>query len=177
MSKPNITQLTLLLRDSLQQGRPTNLTVTSNSMTPLLQTGDQITLEPVRVSQLEPGDIITFATENHLITHRFWGLAASQGESQLHTRGDRTLCFDPSVAATNLVGRVIRRRRQESTLDLTYGWGQQLNRHLAWLAHLENWGLDAGGGNGRYPQSSLLKQLIHRGIYMWALLCTKLIGR
>ncbi|MCP4360613.1 MAG: signal peptidase I [Chloroflexi bacterium] len=177
MTKPNMSQLALLLQESLQQGHPTNLTVISNSMMPLLQTGDQITLEPVQVSQLETGDIITFAAEKHLFTHRFWALATSQDNTQLYTRGDHMLRFDPPVPAMNLVGRVSRRQRQTSTLDLTYGWGLRLNRHLAWLARLENWGLVGGIGNGRNSQPSLFKRLMHRGIYMWAWLFTKMIDR
>ena len=150
-----------MLRQSLEQGDTPFLTISSDSMAPLLKTGDQVGLEPVEPFQLNPGDIITLAPEGDLLTHRFWGM----GNGCLRTRGDRPLVFDPLWTSDCLLGRVIVRKRNGRSLSFTSGWGQRLNRHLAWLIKLEN----------KLYQHNWLIRILHRGNFIWAILITKTI--
>ncbi|MFQ5398493.1 MAG: hypothetical protein ACE5E7_02735 [Anaerolineae bacterium] len=167
-----------MLREGLQSGRLPRLTVTSNSMAPLLRVGDQITLEPVSTVDLKPGDIITLALEEELLTHRFWGTAVINGREQLITSGDRPLVPDTPSAAAQLLGRVTARRCRR-TLLLNQGIGAWLNCHLAWLSKVERrlWlGKDAltvmpATAAGPLP-SSLPRKLVRWAILVWALLVT-----
>lgn len=159
----NIQLVADMLRQSLADGQRPFLTISSDSMTPLLRTGDQVGLEAVASNQLQIGDIITLEQGDHLLTHRFWGL---DGNGRLQTRGDRPLTFDPPAATNQLLGRVVARRRAGKELALTNGSGHRLHRHLIWLLKTEsrllNMPLTAE------KQRRLLVRLIHKKIYLWA---------
>ena len=169
MSNSNPTLIADMLRQSLVNGQTPFLTISSNSMAPLLKIGDQVGLEPANVSQLKIGDIITLVQDSHLLTHRFWGL---DRDGLLQTRGDRPLSFDSAMPSTQLLGRVIVRRRASQVLALNSGPGQWLNRHLTQLykteARLLNLPLPI------IKQKRLLVRLIHRKVYLWAYL---IVGR
>jgi hypothetical protein len=135
MTNSNTALIADMLRQSMANGQMPFLTISSNSMAPLLKTGDQVGLEAVEPGQLRAGDIITLVQEGHLLTHRFWGL---DGQGRLHTRGDRPLAPDAPGKADQLLGRIVVRRRQNRELSLQTGIGRRLNHHLAWLVRVES---------------------------------------
>lgn len=127
-----------LLQKSLSRGETAVLTIRSNSMAPLLKTGDKVGITAVSSPTLPPGDIITlFTPPDDLLTHRYWGNITQNGRMFLHTRGDRVWQFDVPHPNENLVGKVIVRWRQERPFPLTTGLGRWLNHHLYQLAQLE----------------------------------------
>lgn len=183
MSNPDSSHLTALLRDSLQNGRQPYLTVTSNSMAPLIRAGDRIIITAAGAN-LQPGDILTFETSSGLLTHRFWGFLPGNGreQPQFITRGDKPLWFDPPLEPAHLVGRVCARQRGERLLDLEKGRGRWLNHHLAWLAAFENRGIInralLNGGVIVHPQKRDIhvgKRLIHWALYSWAVGVTAVV--
>ena len=133
MQQKDVPELIEILRESLANGRQPRLIITSNSMSPLLCRGDQITLTQLPVFRLNPGDIISLDGEQFILTHRFW----NGDDSNIVTRGDRPLYFDRPHAHERYIGRVIGRRRDHSYLSIENGLGYWLNKHLFWLAKLE----------------------------------------
>ncbi len=173
MADVDATLLAALLKESLQKGQHPRLTVTSRSMTPLLQPGDEIILELVTFEQLQPGDILTVKTENHLQTHRYWG---SGEQGHLLTRGDQSLEFDKPWPVDDLIGRVHTRQRQDKVLSLRGGWGQWLNRQLTRLLTAEwRWLFPAP------EQTSMiilfLRRLTHRLLRLAAKILTIFVDR
>lgn len=156
-----------LLRQSLQQGQQPDLTVTSGSMFPLLKTGDRVRLERVSPADLRPGDIITFQARGQINTHRFWGvIQGSRPDGRLQTRGDRSLTFDQSIGADQLIGRVILRRRGTQILSFQSGPGRWLHRHLAAVTRLETrWARSADVA--RSARSAPGTRLAHRVLLLW----------
>lgn len=124
-----------LLQKSMAQGQTFYLTVRSNSMAPLLRTGDQIAVEATTVHELRAGDIVVVNEGLDLLTHRYWG--KSEKEKRLITRGDRSLVFDPLWEPERLIGRVTARRRRQQSFVLRHGVGGWLVAHLGRLALLE----------------------------------------
>jgi hypothetical protein len=123
-----------MLKESIRQGTTPSLTVTSNSMSPMLRAGDQVGLQELVPALAQPGQIITFSDSSNLdnlITHRMAGTSLVNGEVQFITYGDRTLLFDTPVALDNVVGFVVWRRRNSHILDLSSGQGAWLNAKLA----------------------------------------------
>ena len=134
MGRLDSTVLADILRASMAQGQNPGITLTSNSMYPLLKTGDRISIEAILPSDLRHGDIITLIDDSdrsQLLTHRFWGKQLNGSKLLLLTRGDRPLKFDTPFPADNLVGRVIDRQRNQHQLNLQTGSGGWLNRWLA----------------------------------------------
>lgn len=127
-----------LLKEGMAKGTMPFLTVTSNSMSPLLRQGDEIGLEAVGMSEIRAGDLLVLQEQETFTTHRFWGMLRKKGENMLVTRGDRTLHFDRPWATQQIVGRVVVRRRGQKLLWLNRGRGRRLNHWLARLAQWEN---------------------------------------
>lgn len=130
-----------LLRGTLRQVPVAAVTVAGDSMVPLLRRGDLINLMPIELSDIRPGQIITFANPDNpttLQTHR--ALAVQNESSQrpfLLARGDRVLLFDPPVPADHVIGRVITRQRNGRVLSLEQGPGAWLSRRLGHIAERE----------------------------------------
>lgn len=160
-----------MLRQSMADGQTPFLTITSNSMVPLLKTGDQVGLAPAELDELAAGDIITLVQGAHLLTHRFWG---RDDQGRPFTRGDRPLTPDKPGAAGQLLGRVIVRRRHDRELSLHTGAGRRLNRHLAWLIQVESYLLTGHALTPAAPpmppekQRTLPVKLIRRAFFIWA---------
>jgi hypothetical protein len=146
-------------------------------MLPLLRRGDRIQLAGVKVDELRRGDIVVIEAQVDLLVHRYWGSRHEDGVPFLLTRGDRLFHFDPRFPATDLVGRVTKRQRQNRQLDLTRGAGRWLNQRLANIAVLEANLLkitpDPGSvrsGPGHVPRgtgvpSTLLARSTHKVLY------------
>lgn len=182
MNSQNLQNVAALLREALSQGKTPYLTVTSNSMSPLLRRGDQIGLSACHLQNLKPGDLIVLNDGDQLTTHRFWGTYERDGNAWLLTRGDRPLKFDPPWPAGQYVGQAIVRRRGNRALWLDRGAGRWLNARLNQLARLEGALFGHPTVNIPQPSRSLLQRfLIHvtrRVLFLYAalltLLCTAL---
>lgn len=85
------------------------LTVLSNSMNPVFQTGDLVVTKKVDARHVEKGDIITFTTEpSTFVTHRVENVLKENGEKTFITKGDNNNTVDEeTVHSNNLVGKVI----------------------------------------------------------------------
>ena len=131
------TLLAEMLKESIQRGITPSLTVISDSMSPLLRTGDQVGLQELAPTQARPGQIITFSNPNderELITHRVAGVVLEKGQEKIAAFGDRSLLFDAPVACENIIGLVIWRRSKNNVVNLLSGHGASLNQKLAQLA-------------------------------------------
>jgi hypothetical protein len=129
-----------LLRESMRQGSRPSLTITSNSMFPLLRTGDRVELAPVGSGELAPGQIVTILQKQgtaEFSTHRLVGWLNCAESRRILTCGDRNLQFDPPCEQHAVVGRVVSRVRNTKRLSLQEGLGGRLNGELARLAAAE----------------------------------------
>ena len=180
MTNSNIPLIIDMLRQSMAERQTPFLTVTSNSMAPLLKTGDQVGLSPVEVAQLNRGDIITLVQDEHLLTHRFWG---TDEQGRPFTRGDRPLMPDAPGKTGQILGRVTVRRRHNRELSLQRGAGRRLNEHLAWLVRVESVLLTGRPLSPTAPfvppekQRALIIKLVRRAFLMWASLAVKVLTR
>lgn len=194
MASINSTVLADMLRESMQNGQTPNLTLTSNSMSPLLKSGDMVAIQPVTNSNLQPGTILTFIDDRdttQLLTHRYWGTGHSDVGEQIITRGDRPLLFDPAITPEKIVGMVNLRQRNGRILNLHTGRGQWLNWQLArsaalelkWLTgidslHSPNLLLETAVSNQRalLQQQKISVKIIRRGINLINKILTTSIG-
>lgn len=143
---PNLTEssqqpsLGNILRESILQGNTPSLTVISESMSPLLRSGDRVILQKLDRSLLQPGQIITFAypqEPSRLVTHRLAGFAQIDGQSRIVSWADRTLMFDSPIEMNDIIGRVAWRTRNGQHLNLDNGRGAWLSNKLSNLATIE----------------------------------------
>ena len=90
------------------------LTVTSDSMRPLLRAGDVVVVQPIEPRALQPGAVIVVQRGGEWITHRLVAI----DEHGWHTHGDNTRYADEAASADEIVGRVIAIERGDQTIDL-----------------------------------------------------------
>jgi hypothetical protein len=178
-----------MLREALERGQNPGITISSDSMAPLLRRGDLIRLAAASPDTLLPGEVIVVRAPADLLTHRYWGALHGSDGAWLLTRGDRQRHFDALTPARDLVGRVVARERGRRRLLLISGLGGLLDRHLARLAALEirlfAAGVQPPGGgesltrHGRFAGSradSLFVRLVRRAVFTWARLWTAVFG-
>lgn len=95
------------------KGEPTSyfgyqpLTVLSNSMNPIFETGDMLFVKKADPANVKTGDIITFKESGgNLITHRVVEVISNSGEISFATKGDNNNRMDEElVPAGNLLGK------------------------------------------------------------------------
>jgi signal peptidase I len=101
------------------------LAVMSGSMEPVIHVGGIVAVRPVAVSDVQVGDVITFANQGNpdiLVTHRIVSLDTRGGQTVITTKGDANDTIDAlTVSASRAVGRV----------DFTLPW---LGYLMMWLA-------------------------------------------
>ena len=142
-----------MVRQILDHGGTASLTVSSNSMSPLLWQGDEIVLAKAVADELAIGEIITVAEESGFLTHRYWGKTK---EGLLLTKGDRALVFDAPWKTAVLIGCVIARKRGTKMLLLDAGRGHWLVRMVGKITAVEQRLLA-----NHSPNTPLIK-LVHR---------------
>lgn len=152
MMNPDQAVLTGLLKDGMTAGQIPFLRVTSGSMRPILQVGDEVGLQFVTLDQLQPGDIVVVSDRDEILTHRFYGTKCVGPPPRFLTRGDRVLSFDKVWNAEQLLGRAVVRRRKGQMLWLDYGPGRWLNKTLAQISQYEGRALNISPSRDSQPQ-------------------------
>lgn len=122
-----------LLRAEIAAGQRVRLQIVSQSMLPLLRQGDSIWLEQIAAPNLTPGMIITFVSGERLITHRLIALT----DRYCQTRGDNCVEYDPPVAYSVVLGRVVAVQRGAHTIDCRSPRWWLVSRLLGWLGGLQ----------------------------------------
>lgn len=173
MKKKAHDSIVLILKESLQKGQQPKLSITSNSMKPLLKKEDQIIIQAIDPTRLQAGDIITVEHGELLLTHRYWGAQQQAEKLVLTTRGDKPFEFDPPIDARHLLGKVVARERHNKKLPLDQGAGRLLNQHLTRVRAFDNqWFIKPPSAGKKFQK---LRRIFHRLLYVWTVLVTGVI--
>ncbi len=120
---------------------PLRLTVISNSMWPLLRTGDTIRVQPTEPSAIRVDEVVVVRRGTDLITHR---LIAVDGEQWL-TCGDNAVLIDAAVSPAACLGRVIAIEGGGQPIDLAQARWAQLNHRLGQIGRV-HWQINRAVG-------------------------------
>ena len=177
MTNPETSVLAGLLRDAMVAGQMPFLTVSSASMAPLLRVGDEVGIQPVALSQLRIGDVVVVCHQQLILTHRFCGRWAGKSDDTFVTRGDRSRMYDSPWTESQLLGRVVARRRQKQLLWLDFGPGRWLSRRLAVMAQVEQKALKRWPFAEAQPQKSRTPQMVRITFRALASLLTQVVEK
>jgi hypothetical protein len=111
--------------------------VTGRSMLPSVRPGDILLVRNQELEQIVPGDIVLFAQNEQLLTHRVVGDNRWGETSFLVTRGDALLANDPPVFTHQLLGRVAAIFRDGLRIDPRAGRSRRCQLAAALLARSE----------------------------------------
>ena len=112
---------------------PLRLTVTSDSMRPLLRAGDVVVVQPIEPRALQPGAVLVVQRGGEWITHRL----VAVDERGWHTHGDNTRYADEAASAAEIVGRVIAIERGDQMIDLQQPHWRAIDRRINRVQRLQ----------------------------------------
>lgn len=102
----------ILSRKLLDQGNSVRFKARGDSMRPLLNDGDIITIAPIDNKRLKTGDIVFYVYKGRPLVHRITGFFRSDGRVTAIIQGDACGGASDHVLLNNIWGRVIKRERQ-----------------------------------------------------------------
>ena len=105
---------------------PVRLTVTGDSMRPLLRVGDGVVVQPIDPHALQPGEVIVVQRGGDWITHRL----VAVDKHGWHTHGDNTRYGDEAASTSQIMGRVIAIERNGETIDLLQPRWRAIDRRI-----------------------------------------------
>jgi signal peptidase len=108
-----------LRKEIIAQGRSVQIIASGYSMFPFLRKGDLLTVEPVSMDKIKPGDVVVFESEEKWIAHRVIRILNHKNEIQFLLRGDTNFQFDEEINQKNYIGQIkyFRRKNKSKNLD------------------------------------------------------------
>lgn len=101
-----------LAADAVRSFGNVRLRVTGSSMLPAIRPGDILQIRKCRTEETGPGDIVLFTRHRRLFAHR----VVARAGAGLVTQGDAIAVPDPSVSASELLGKVTHVSRRGASI-------------------------------------------------------------
>lgn len=163
-----------LWAEAIGAGNPVSLTVASDSMFPLIRTGDRILVAPFPAGEgPRVGDIVLFRTHDGWLVHRIIGGGSGTGAFYLQ-KGDAGH-HSHEVGRDSIAGRIVRIDREDgSSVRLDDLFPRIVNASVGRAFQAIDWVINRGGDMGRDLDSgmasparvrvSAILQCIERGV-------------
>lgn len=140
-------EVTLETPDFLEQARqllsrslPIELRMSGSTMSPAIEDGDIITLEPVTAEPIKQGDIVLYQSRmDTAVIHRIIRLERLSSERCIVTRGDAASHNDSPVPLHRILGRVKRVERAGERIKMVIPKRNVSQTILSWLHRLKFW--------------------------------------
>ena len=140
-------EVTLETPDFLEQARqllsrslPIELRMSGSSMSPAIEDGDIITLEPVSEEPIKQGDIVLYQSRmDTAVIHRIIRMERSASERCIVTRGDAASHSDSPVPLHRILGRVRRVERAGERIKMVIPKRSFSQTILACIHRLKFW--------------------------------------
>lgn len=121
-----------LVRRLLAAGRSMRMSVAGSSMTPVLEEGDFVEIEPVAAAELRRGDLVAFLDGESIVTHVLHFHVRLKGRRWLLLKGVANSRGDWPVDARRALGRVTRVEREGRVIRISPA-AAPLTSARAWL--------------------------------------------
>ena len=131
LTKKKFIAISQLLKEQINRGEKIQFKVTSKSMRPLIRVGDEVIVDKIIPSTLQPGEIILFERGNVFCTHRFIRRIKKNNRISFVTKGDNLARFDPPITENVILGKVVTIKHNSKRIDLTSSTYNLLNKTLA----------------------------------------------
>jgi len=140
-------EVTLETPDFLEQARqllsrrlPIELRMSGSSMSPAIEDGDVITVEPVAEDPVKQGDIVLYHSRfDTAVIHRVIRLERSSSDRCIVTRGDAASHNDVPVPLHRILGRVKRVERLGERIKMVVPKRSFSQTLMAWLHRWRVW--------------------------------------
>ncbi len=127
-------------RTSLSRGLPVELRMSGSSMSPAIEDGDIITIEPITDEPVKQGDIVLYHSRfDTAVIHRVIRLERLSSERCVLTRGDAASHNDAPAPLHRILGRVRRVERAGERIRMVAPKRTFSQTMLLWLNRLKFW--------------------------------------
>jgi signal peptidase I len=114
--------------------------MSGTSMSPAIEDGDIITVEPISEEPVKPGDIVLYHSRfDTAVIHRVIRVERCASERCIVTRGDAASHTDGPVPMHRVLGRVSRVERAGERITMVVPRRSFLQTMRAWLHRLRFW--------------------------------------
>ncbi len=114
-----------------ERGRDLNFKIVSGSMSPMINTGNVVTVSKADPSRVRIGDVLAFQDGENIVVHRVIGKCWINRQLYFRHRGDAGV-GSGRVPAINLIGRVLSVRKDGREIMLGTSWYVIINKILGW---------------------------------------------
>jgi len=118
-----------------RSGGSLNFKILSGSMRPMIEVGDIVRVGRVEPDGVRVGDILAFQDGQNVVVHRIIGKSRSGRQLSFRHGGDAG-GLSGSIAAQQLIGRVLAVKREGREVSLDTPWFTVSNKVLGWRLHL-----------------------------------------
>jgi signal peptidase len=126
-----------LSREILERGDSIRFKAHGSSMFPLIRDGDLLTIRPLEIWNVKPGDVIFYQTIGEkCITHRVIKIEIQNDQQIIITRGDASPRSEEPIQREQVLGKVVIIHRGNKQLNLGRNLWWLLSRHLPGFLHL-----------------------------------------
>ncbi|MGH9823345.1 MAG: signal peptidase I [Blastocatellia bacterium] len=127
-------------RQYLSKRIPVEIRMSGSSMSPAIEDGDLVTVEPLEVGALRAGDIVLYnSLRDTAVIHRIIKVERGSGERSVLTRGDAASQNDIAVPQHRILGRVKLIERAGERINVTPSKYKARYGLLGWLRRLKFW--------------------------------------
>ena len=127
-------------RQLLSRSLPVELRMSGSSMSPAVEDGDIITVQPITGDLIKPGDIVLYQSRfDTAVIHRVVRLERASSERCVVTRGDAASHNDPPVPLHRVIGRVSRVERAGERITMVTPKRSLAQALLSWVLRLKFW--------------------------------------
>ena len=127
-------------RQLLSRSLPVELRMSGSSMSPGIEDGDIITVEPAATETIKPGDIVLYHSRfDTAVIHRVIRFERSASERCIVTRGDAASHNDGPIPIHRILGRVSRVERAGERIKMVTPRLSFAQVVLSWLHRLKFW--------------------------------------
>lgn len=139
-----------LWAEYLSRGHTLSLEVASDSMSPLIVTGDHILVEPIpEGDNIRVGEIVLFRTADGWLVHRVVGVSSKTPGAAVLQKGDAGH-HAHQVPPQAIMGRVVRVEKKDGgSLYLDGRFARGVNMLVGRAFQLIEWAMSRGGDLGR----------------------------
>ena len=130
--------------DILRSGYHVRFRAGGGSMSPTIQPGEAITVEPAAATEIKLKDIVLYQTGRGVIGHRVVRIANRKGERVFLARGDAGQSAGEPVAAEQILGKVVAVEREGCNIDLESRRAKMKQSIRAWALRLKSWIVRSG---------------------------------
>jgi len=127
-------------RQLLGKSLPVEIRMSGASMSPAIEDGDIITIEPLKDANIKAGDIVLYnSVRDTAVIHRVVRVERASSERHFITRADAAAQNDIAVPAHRVLGRVKLIERAGERVNMSRPRYKLSFRLLAWLHRLKFW--------------------------------------